>query len=81
MNLGQIYNDFVDNDKKVLKTCLEADKDLADAIQEALTKEISSIWYALLSKGIVTDEEMRKFKAEIEAVSKEEEAKNGEEKQ
>lgn len=78
MTIQDVYKDFIDNDKKVLKVCFDADKDLADAVQLALTKEISAIWYALLNKGIVTDEEMRKFKAEIDKASEEvkEEQKN-----
>lgn len=68
--IEKIYKDFIDNDKKILKTCFDADKDLADAVQLALTKEISAIWYALLAKGIVTDEEMRKFIITADNVSK-----------
>lgn len=66
MTLGKIYNDFIDNDKKVLKACFEADKDLANVIQKLVTKEISAIWYALISKGVVTEEEMTEFHKEIE---------------
>ena len=81
MTIQDVYKDFIDNDRKVLKACFDADKDLADAVQLAITKEISAIWYALLNKGIVTDEEMRKFKAEIDNVSKEVEEEQKNEKQ
>lgn len=76
ITLQDIYNNLVDNDKKVLRACFNADKELTEEVQEAITKEISAIWYALLTKNIVTDEEMRECKAEIDKAS--EEVKKGE---
>ena len=78
ITLKDIYNDLVDNDKKVLKACFNADKELAEEVQEAMTKEISAIWYALLTKNIVTDEEMIECKAEIDKASEEVKKEKGE---
>lgn len=72
MTIQDVYKDFIDNDKKILKACFDADKDLADAIQVAMTKQISAIWYALIEKGIINQEEIDGYYKKIDEVNKEE---------